>query len=420
VDTWGVDYGLFDADGELIEEPVCYRDSRTEGAMEKVFEKVSRGKIFEKTGIQFLVINTLYQLYSQVINNELPAETSALLLMPDIFNYLLCGAMGNEYTMASTSQLLGVTSRKWEKSLFDALHLPYSVMNEIVMPGRELGILREEIQKSTGMGPIRVVTPAAHDTASAVAATPLENEWAYISSGTWSLVGIETSEPITDSKALEYNFTNEGGVYGTYRFLKNVMGLWILESCRKEWKSKEGAMDYNKLIEEMEKAVPFQALINPDDPYLLNPDSMLSCLNQYFKSTGQAVDFNQVQVSRIILESLALRYSQVVREIEVASSSKIRGIHIVGGGSQNIFLNQATADAAGVPVRTGPVEATAIGNILVQAISQAQFKDLAEAREYIRKNTSINAYKPGNDKRWQKALEDFDKHCVSRQDSQGT
>ena len=397
IDTWGVDYGLFDENGDLIEEPVCYRDSRTEGMKEKVFKTVSPKKLFEETGIQFLPFNTIFQLHAQITLEKWPDNTKHLLMMPDIFNYYLSGKMIGEFTMASTSQLLNAKTKTWDEELCRLLNIDRMVLPELNQPGDLVGKLAFGLHIETGLKDIDVVSVASHDTGSAVAGTPLQDDWVYISSGTWSLVGIETDSPIINNLSLAHQMTNEGGAYGTNRFLKNVMGLWILESCRKIWEQQNNLLNYNELIRLIENSTENQNFIFPDDLRFLNPDNMV-------EEIGMALNnktLSQVEISKIIFESLALRYRSVIDTIESITQKSIKGIQIIGGGSQNNFLNQATASATGLKVVAGPVEATAIGNLLVQAITAGRFNDLKEGREYLAKHLEMHTFEPEHRELWE-------------------
>jgi rhamnulokinase len=394
VDSWGVDYGLLDADGRLLEEPVCYRDGRTAGEMERVFARVSREEIFARTGIQFLQLNTLYQLTAHA-REGLPERAASLLLIPDLCHHLLCGSRLGERTNASTTQLLAARSGAWDAELFSRLGLPRRLMPEIVPAGSVLGELRPEF----GLGPVPVIAPATHDTASAVAGAPLEPGWAYVSSGTWSLVGVEREAPLVDLEVLETNFTNEAGAFGTVRLLKNVMGLWLLESCRREWR----AGDIDALLHRVAEVSGFVGFVFPDAPRFFNPPSVVRELGACLAETGQAVHEDRVLLTKVILDSLALRYASVVRTIERLVGRDVPGIHVVGGGSQNDYLNQATADAARRPVLAGPVEATAIGNLLVQAIAAGEVRDLAEGRRLVAQSAALRRFLPRSEAAWEDA-----------------
>ena len=392
VDSWGVDYGLIDAEGRLVEDPICYRDERTQTVMAEVFEIVGRDQIYASTGIQFMPFNTLFQLFAHS-RASIPETARHLLLIPDLINFLLTGKAVTEYTNATTTQMVGARTGQWDLETHSALGLPSSLLAEIVPAGTELGELRPAIAEELGLECIRVVAPATHDTGSAVAGTPLERGWAYVSSGTWSLVGIEREAPLINESAESHNFTNEGGAFGTIRFLKNVMGLWILESCRKEWQERGLDVDYQKLLAQVE-AASCTALIFPDEPHFLNPPSMLGAIEGHLRENAQRMPAEPPAIARMILDSLAFRYASVLQRIESLTGQEIPGVHIVGGGSQNAYLNQMTATAAGKPVLAGPTEATAIGNILIQAIAAGRFASLAEARSHIASCIELREFKP--------------------------
>jgi rhamnulokinase len=393
VDSWGVDYGLLDAGGRLLEDPVCYRDHRTDGAMERVLSKVPRSEIFDRTGIQFLQFNTLFQLHEHV-REGLPAGARRLLLIPDLCHNALCGSTSGEYTNASTTQLLDVRTRRWADDLFSRLDLPRELMPEPVAPGNALGELRPSLRKELGLPALQVVAPATHDTGSAVAGTPLQPGWAYVSSGTWSLVGIERAEPLVNEVVARANFTNEGGVFGTIRFLKNVMGLWILDSCRREWAEKGLASDLETLLLEAAAIEPSPGLVFPDDPRFFNPESMTAEVRGALAETGQGVTEDPARLTRVILDSLALRYASAVSTIEQLTGESVPGIHIGGGGCLNEYLNQATADAAGKPVVAGPAEATACGNLLMQAVASGRLASLADGRRIVREAVRPRRFEP--------------------------
>ena len=396
VDSWGVDYALIDAAGALVELPVCYRDARTSGVMEDVFRSASRPEIFENTGIQFLPFNTLFQMFAHVREN-VPPSARTLLLIPDFINFQLTGRRMCEYTNATTTQMLNARTGEWDSELLKRLGLPIELLPPIVAAGSSLGSLRTGLAAELGIDPVRVVAPATHDTGSAVAGAPLAAGWAYVSSGTWSLVGVERNDALINSDVACQNFTNEGGVFGTIRFLKNVMGLWILESCRKQWRDDGVAVDYDALLKEVETVQDYPALIFPDDQRLLNPPSMLGAIATQLKEADQAMPSRPAAMAKVILDSLAFRYASVLRTIESLTGQRIEGAHIIGGGSQNRYLNQATANATGLPVAAGPVEATVIGNVLVQAIAGGRFASLSEARHYVAENVPSQNFSPRND-----------------------
>jgi rhamnulokinase len=402
VDSWGVDYGLLDAGGSLLEDPVCYRGGRTEGEMERVLQRVPREEIFHRTGLQFLHLNTLYQLHVHV-REGLPAGARRLLMIPDLCHHALCGSTVGEYTDASTTQLLDVRTRNWADDLFSRLGLPRELMPELVDPGTELGELKPTLQKELGVGPVRVLAPATHDTASAVAGTPLEPGWAYISSGTWSLVGVERESPLVSEAVARANFTNEGGAFGTIRFLKNQMGLWILEQCRAEWAEQGLESGHEELLADVAALEGVPGLIYPDHPRFFNPDSMVAEVQGALADGGQEAPEEPARLARTVLDSLALRYASVVRTIEELTGETVPGIHIVGGGCRNDYLNQATADASGRPVLAGPAEATATGNLLLQAISAGALASLVEARQLVARTTRPRRFEPRERPDWREA-----------------
>lgn len=394
VDSWGVDYGLVDRSGRLVEEPVCYRDERTRGRMEEVFRDVPRREIFNRTGIQFMELNTLYQLVAHVRESGLPAGAHRMLLMADLFHAQLGGRPCCEYTLATTSQMVSASTGDWDRDLLGRLSLPAFLLPDVVQPGALLGTLRQSIQDELSVPPISIVAPPAHDTASAVLGTPLEDGWAFLSSGTWSLLGIEVERPLITDAAYEHNFTNEGGAFGTTRLLKNVGGLWILESCRKEWSRRGPVLDYATLGHAMRDRGQPPGTIDPDDSRFFHPSDMVAEVQASLRETGQPVADDEVTISRIILDSLARKYRTVIGEIELVTGRRVRGVRIVGGGSQNDYLNQATADACGRLVVAGPAEATAIGNLIAQAIAAGRFRSIAEARGFVERHVGARRFEP--------------------------
>jgi rhamnulokinase len=405
VDSWGVDYGLLDAEGRLLEDPISYRDSRTERVPEHVFARVSRSEIFARTGIQFLDFNTLYQLVAHV-RDGLATEAAHLLLIPDLCHHFLCGTIACERTNASTTQLLDARTADWDTTLFDALHLERDLMPPLIDAGCHLGTLTSARAHTLDVPDhIRIVAPATHDTASAVIGTPLDANWAFVSSGTWSLIGVERQTPLLQPAVAEANFTNERGAFGTIRFLKNVMGLWLLESCRKEWAA-AGFTDDLPILLQRVAAAPATApagVIYPDNPRFFNPVSMTRELRAALTDSGQPSTFDPVTLTKIILDSLALRYATVLDTIEALTGTAIPGIHIVGGGSQNEYLNQATANAAQRPVLAGPVEATAAGNIIVQAMADETIASIADARAMLRETVKPRRFEPRDAEAWREA-----------------
>jgi rhamnulokinase len=406
VDSWGVDYGLLDAGGRLLESPISYRDHRTDGAMEQVFRRVPREEIFHRTGIQFLQFNTLFQLFVHA-REGLPPGTRRLLMVPDLCHHALCGATSGEYTNASTTQLLDARTRAWADDLFSRLALPRELMPEIAVPGSDLGELRPSLQKELGVPAIRVVAPATHDTASAVVGAPLAPGWAYVSSGTWSLVGVERTAPLVDEPVARANFTNEGGAFGTVRFLKNVMGLWILDSCRHEWEEKGLASDLDALLAAAAAIERSPGLVYPDHPRFFNPSSMTAELQGALADTGQRVPDDPARLARIVLDSLAFRYASVVLSIEALTGEAVPGVHVVGGGCLNEYLNQATADATGRPVLAGPAEATATGSVLVQAVASGRLPSMNEGRRVVLDAVRPRRYEPRERPGWREAGERY-------------
>jgi rhamnulokinase len=402
VDSWAVDYGLISADGELIERPICYRDERTQGVMDQVFKRVSREEISRRTGIQFLVFNTLFQLYAHA-QSGIPKAATKLLLIPDLINFLLTGRSTTEYSNATTTQLVNADSRTWDWEVIKSLDLPASLLPEIVPAGTDLGSVKPALVDELNLDRLHVVAPATHDTGSAVAGAPLQEGWAYISSGTWSLVGVELDKVLINLEVEHENLTNEGGAFGTIRFLKNVMGLWILECCRAEWEKSCFEFSYENLPRPGETIEPDGPLIFPDDPCFLKPASMLDAMSQQLATRDERLPDNPPAIAKMILDSLALRYASVLRTIERLTNRTIKGVQIVGGGSRIDYLNQATANAAGKQVLAGPVEATVTGNALVQAIASGRFLSLAEARRHVTLNSQLKEFTPRASHAWEEA-----------------
>jgi rhamnulokinase len=388
VDSWAVDYALFDGALRLLEDPICYRDARAE-VMEDVFRVVPRDELFARTGIQFLPFNTVFQLFARA-REGLPASAARLLMIPDAVHLHLTGIGAGERTNASTTQLLGAVSGEWDGALFERLGLPIGLMPRVNPAGTALGPLAPALASSVGLPDAVVIAPATHDTGSAVAGTPLRPGWAYISSGTWSLVGVEREAPLVNAAAAAANFTNEAGAFGTTRFLKNVAGLWILECCRKEWP----ARPYEQLLAEVARAPGVAGRIDPDHPRFFNPPSMVREVKGALAEAGHPVPEDPAALARVILDSLAARYAEVVRTIESLTARRVEGLHVVGGGSQNAYLNQATADASGRPVLAGPVEATATGNLAVQAVADGELASLAAARALLAGAAEMRRYAP--------------------------
>jgi rhamnulokinase len=406
VDSWGVDYALIDAHGDLVEEPYCYRDSRTDRTMDEVFAIVPRAEVFARTGIQFHQFNTLYQLFAHA-KAGLPAHAARLLLIPDFCHHLLCGSEVTERTNASTTQLLDAATGDWDDELFERLGLPRHLMGDLVAAGTSLGTLRPGLARALGVSSIRVVAPGTHDTASAVAGAPLAPGWAYISSGTWSLVGVERSTPVLTEDAARAGLTNEAGVFGSIRLLTNVMGLWLLESCRREWEAAGQGQDLSALLGEVARIDEPAGVVFPDDRAFFAPESMVRALRSALTSTGQADTDDPARLAKVVLDSLALRYASVVSSIERLTGQPIPGIHIVGGGSMNDYLNQATADASGREVLAGPAEATATGNLLVQAIASGTVASLAEGRRRVAAAFPPRRFVPRRREQWSRLAERY-------------
>ncbi len=416
VDTWGVDFVLLNRNDELLGQPWNYRDPRTDGMMQKAFARVPRETIFATTGLQFLPINSLYQLLAmQERDPELVAQAARFLMIPDFFHWCLCGSRVVEFTNATTSQMLNARTRSWADDLLRSFELPGDMFPEVVQPGTELGALRKEVGEWTGLSRLPVIAPATHDTGSAVAAVPVGQtglpDRAYISSGTWSLLGVETREAVLTPQALEYNVTNEGGVDGTWRLLKNIMGLWLVQQCRRAFSRSGHDYDYGRLMELAEQAVPFRSLIDPDRSVFLGPPDMTAAIAEECRRTGEPVPETEGQFVRCALESLALKYSLVLGRLEELTGVPVQVIHIVGGGSKNRLLNQLTADACGRPVQAGPVEATALGNVLVQARAAGELASLAEMRDVVRRSESIEEYVPKNTDAWDGVRDRFERLC---------
>lgn len=409
VDTWGVDFGLIAKNGEILGNPYMYRDSRTDGIMDAVFKTVSREKVFDATGIQFMQFNSVYQLFAMAKEKSpLLDMAQTLLFVPDLFNYLFTGERKSEFSIATTSQMYDPRKKRWATEMLDKLGLPTNILPEIVPSGTVIGPLSEDVATECGVGAVPVIAPACHDTGSAVAAVPAEGEgWCYISSGTWSLMGVELAEPVINEKSLKYNYTNEGGVGGTIRFLKNIMGLWLVQECRRHFTKEGHDHSYAELTDMAGRAKPFGAVIDPDHGPFLTPGEMPIKIEQFCKKTRQQAPGTRGEFVRTCLESLALTYRRTLEGLEDILGRKISTIHIVGGGSQNLLLNQMTADACGRTVVAGPIEGTAIGNILVQAMAVGSVKTLDDARAIVRGSFDVKRYEPRDSAKWEAAYKRF-------------
>ncbi len=410
IDTWGVDYALLTSQGRLTGLPFAYRDHRTDNSMEEFFKLIPREETYRLSGIQFMQFNTLFQLFASVQNNDRElANAESLLFTPDVLNYFFTGIQKNEYTIASTSQMFKPGMAEWEYKLFDAAGIDRKFGGEIIQPGTVLGNILQEVQSETGSAEIPCIAVASHDTASAVVSVPADgNNWAFISSGTWSLLGIESREPIVSEKALEINFTNEGGVEGTTRFLKNIMGMWLIQECKRIWE-KDKEITWHEIVDLSNASEPFKYLIDPDDSTFLNPENMPEAIQNYCSKTGQSVPQGIGEIARCIYDSLALKYKYTIGQIEEITGKKIEKLHVIGGGAYNQMMNQFTANATGIPVTAGPTEATAIGNILMQAKAVGKLKSLKEIREIVGNSFEVNEFIPDNETDWKNAFKKFEK-----------
>lgn len=405
VDTWGVDYALLDARGALVGLPYHYRDRRTEGMMEEAFRRVPREEIYQTTGIQFMPINTLYQLLAQVVEGD-PALGIAhrMLLMPDLFHFWLSGVQMTDRTIASTTQCLDTRTGWWASALLERLGLPTHLLPPVVAPASILGPLRPDVAEEVGLRGTVVVAAAGHDTAAAVAAVPADRpDFAYVSSGTWSLVGVEADSPVVTDRAMRANITNEAGVAGTVRVLQNVMGLWLLQECRRRW-AQTSPLGYDDLLALAARAPAFGPIVDPDQERFLRPTDMPAAIQQACRETGQPVPEGPGAIARCILESLAVKYRYVLDRLEEVTGRAIPVVHVVGGGSRNALLCQMTADATGRLVLAGPDEATAIGNALVQVMALGHLGSLADLRAVVRRSVSVRVHEPHRDDRWEQAL----------------
>ena len=415
IDTWGVDFGLLDKNGHLLGLPVHYRDARTNGIPEKVRAIIPDEELFARTGIAFNSFNTLYQLYAMKEEGD-PALESAqdLLFLPDLLAYFLTGRKGTEYTIASTSQLLDPFTRDWDRELMEKLGIPAHIFGEVKLPGTVRGTLLPEIAKECGVAEIPVIAIGGHDTASAVAAVPAkEKDFAYISSGTWSLLGAEVQEPLCTEGVMKANYTNEGGVDGSIRLLKNIMGLWIIQECKREWDRRGSETSFGELVELSMQAPAFKAILDVDDPCFLAPGDMPARIQTYCAKSGQPVPEGKGEISRVIYESLALKYRWAIERLEEDMLKKpIEALHIVGGGSKNALLNRFTAEAIKRPVIAGPDEGTIIGNLLVQAQALGAISGIRELREVVENSFPTKTFLPETDgKAWDEAYQRYLKVC---------
>ena len=412
VDTWGVDFGLLGRNDELLGNPYHYRDRRTTGMMEHAFRRVSREEIFAQTGLQFMEINSLYQLLAmQRQRSPLLEVAETFLMIPDLFHWLLTGEKANEHTNASTSQCYSPQAQTWAADLLQKLELPVHIFGRLAEPGTRLGTLRPSVREQTGLGPCAVVLPGTHDTASAVLAVPVKPnialDWCYISSGTWSLMGVEVPAPVINDTCRRLNFTNEGGVGGTTRLLKNIAGLWLVQECRRIWAQQGREYEWSALIAMAEQSAPLVAVIDPDDTRFLAPKDMPAAIAAYCRDTGQQTPQSDGAIVRCALESLALRYRLVLQWLEELTGKSLASIHIVGGGAQNGLLCQMAADACNRRVLAGPVEATALGNVLMQAIASGEVGTIRDARHVVAESFEVEQYEPRSTGPWDEAFEVF-------------
>jgi rhamnulokinase len=409
-DSWGVDYVLLNRSNELLSPTYHYRDPRTEAGMKRAFERCSWPTIFSETGIQLMPLNSLFQLAAET--PERLQEASTVLGVGDGFNFLLGGQPVVEISMASTFQLYNPSTRNWSKTLIDALSFPQGIFPKIVKSGTGIGQLSKTLQQETGLGEIEIVATCSHDTGAAVAAVPAEgSNWAYLSSGTWSLMGIEQQTPILTDACRDLNFTNEIGYNDTIRLLKNISGLWLLQECRRIWRQEGQDFDYASLTQLATKAVPFQSLIDPTDQRFVAPKNMTEAIRSFCEETGQPSPVSPGSTTRCILESLALLYRQTIVDLETLTGNRIETLHIVGGGSKNVLLNQLSANATQLRVVTGPVEATAAGNITIQALALGHLQNLEESRALVRRSSKLKEYLPENKGAWEETGERFKSLC---------
>lgn len=407
IDTWGCDFAFFGRDGQLLGLPYCYRDSHTDGAVERFFqEHMPARELYDRTGIQFMPFNSLFQLETLQRNGcTALKEAEKILFIPDALTYMLTGEAVCEYTVLSTSQMLNPAKGDIDEDLLRLLQLNRNQFGPLVQPGHRAGVLTEQVQTVTGLGPVPVVTVGGHDTASAVAAVPAEDgDYAYLSCGTWSLLGIESRHAIINDKSFEYNFTNEGGLDGTTRFLKNICGLWLFENCRKEFR--DVPADVNELNAQCHTSA-FDGLIMPDDPLFAHPDSMTAAIREFCRRTGQTEPQQPADYVRCIFRSLSLRYRQIIEILDGMADFSIRRLHVIGGGSLNVHLMQWTADATGLPVIAGPAEGTALGNTLVQVRAAGGVDSLADMRAIVARSIELKTYEPHHTPEWEKAYEKY-------------
>ena len=415
-DTWGLDFVLLSKSGELLGQPRHYRDRRNPGAAGQMLKRVSREEIWAASGIQFMPINTLPQLVATRAHNpEILEAADCFLMIPDFLHWCLCGSRAVEFTNATTTQFFHPTEKRWSHELLAKLGIPTAMLPEVVPPGTDLGTVSAAVEQRTGLRGVRTIAPATHDTGSAVVAVPTgrtgQSDWAYLSSGTWSLLGLELAKPVLSPRALELNVTNEGGVDGTYRLLKNIMGLWLVQECRRSFELRGGTTDYTELVRRAEAAPAFRSLVDPDDPRFLAPADMPTAIADVCREAGEPAPESEGQFIRCALESLALKYATVLAWLEELSGTRVDVLHVVGGGAQNALLNQFTADACGRTVIAGPVEATVLGNLLVQARVAGEIGSLSDIRRVSAASGEAQEFLPKNSAAWESVRGRFQQLC---------
>lgn len=402
IDTWGVDFGLLDENGELLSNPYHYRDERTKDMMEKCFEYLPKEELFKRTGLQFAQYNSIYQLLSMALSSSSILKAShTLLMMPDLFNYMLTGKTFTEFTEFTTSQLYSYEEKSWDNYIIDKLNIPNNIFAPLIMPGEEVGLVKESICKELNINPIKVIAVGGHDTASAVAAVPsIEDNPVFISSGTWSLLGIENDGPIINDKVYKYNFTNEGGTNNKVLLMKNIMGLWIIQECKRAWEKEGLSLGFGEIVQMAKSEKSGISFIDPDDELFYSPGQMPEKVKQFCKNTNQPIPQSIGEIIRCVEESLALKYRWAIEKLEEITDKKIHTIHVVGGGIQDKLLCELTANATGRRVMAGPVEATAIGNLIIQAQALGKIKDQKHGRNIIKNSFEMEEYMPLNASEW--------------------
>jgi len=416
IDTWGVDFGLLDENGNLLQNPVHYRDNRTDDMMEQAFSILSKKEIYNETGIQFMQFNTIFQLLALSKQQpDLLKRAKSMLFIPDLLNYFLTGNKYSEYSIASTSQMLNINTREFDKELLSKLNIPTHFLQKIIESGTKVGNLKEEICDEVGIKSIPVIAVASHDTGSAVISVPAtDDNFAFLSSGTWSLLGTELKKPVVNNLAFDMDYSNEGGFNKTIRFLKNIMGLWIYQDCRREWNKEGKIYEFDDLEAEARALEPFKCLIDPDNSMFYHPGHMTEKIQQFCKNTNQYVPTKKGEIVRCIIESLALKYKYVYERLEEVVGHEIPKLHIVGGGCKNKMISQFTANALNKEVTTGPIEATATGNIVAQLIALGEIKDIKHGREIIRNSFEVKTYKPENVEKWNEMYKYFEQNIVGK------